>query len=433
MLVRPVSYSRSVCRKFPINKAKKVTNAAYTDTTLFTPFKAKDFRTIMSSYKAQKLAQILHTHEWSDCAFLVENEKIPAHKLILACNSPVFEAMFFGPFPTSELVPIADMSAPDFKVMLEHLYTGRTRPESIRQAWSLIYAGQKYFLADLVAICVDYITENLGVKDLLLSYEHARMYGQEKLARVCFQDVLVNAKEVFRLTDYHVKIDTLWDVLSEKDYANVDDDALTIYVLDWLEEECRMKELPVSDENVYEVASTNGLLKYLRNGNGNGNCNSKQVLDRKQPTLRYAYKISKKLRFNRPLTLSTLFSADKKCLVSGLSVLTQHRPSSAPSDKYFGGIDAKILENQQVLAETALRKREFRYDEAVSLHFRDVLLVTPRSLYQIVVSYYPENCNESEVLLNFYASTLTGTNNTNFEFFDEFDGSVLNGIASYPV
>lgn len=392
------------------------------------------------SYKLQKLTQLLKTHEWSDCVFIIDNEKVPAHKLILAYTSPVFEMMFYGNLASSE-VEITDIDAKDFKVMLEYVYTNRIKLESIPQAWNLIYIGQKYFLNDMIDQCVNYISNNLNIKHLLMSYEYSQMYGLDKLAEICFSDILMNAREIFNINSYHVKIDTLWDVLNKKVYTNMDDECLMLYILRWVEEECQSKQLDVNTENICNIASNYGILKYIQYCSTNEKVkslkdeSSKVLHKRHNCQLRQRYKISKKQVFNRPLTLTTLFDVDRKCFISGLSISTLHRPSNAKDNKYIGGINVKVIDvdNNHMITETEKRKEHFEYDDNVTLYFNDVFIVTPKVFYQISVTYYLENNSECELLLNYYSSTLNGNNNTNFEFIDEFDGSILNGIASYPI
>lgn len=385
------------------------------------------------SYKINKLKHLLKTHEWSDCFFIINNEKVPAHKLILSFNSPVFEMMFYGSLPSSE-IEIKDIDVKDFKTMLEFVYTNLINFESIQQAWNLVYIGQKYLLNELIDTSIDYIQNNLNIKNLLLSYEYSDMFNFDELKKSCFHDVLMHTREIFLVDNYHIKIDTLWDILNMKEFSNINDDELKLYVLKWIEEECRVKNLAIINENIYEIANNYGLLKYVPYVTRH---RQDDIVKKSKMqcicAFRQMYKISKSINFNNSISLTTLFQVDKKCFVSGVSVLTLHRSLDVSNDKYVGDINVKIVEVRDVKAETELCNKCLEYDESVVVYFPNSLIVKPKVLYQIVVTYFCDNYVEMQVLLNFYNTNLKTHRNVNFEFIDEFDGSVINGIACYPV
>ena len=87
------------------------------------------------NWQASKLSlndRFLHLHSnkaMSDVIFIVEDVRIPAHKLFLATSSPVFEAMFYGqlaPQQKSE-VEIPDFSSPKaFVEFLKYFYVGES-------------------------------------------------------------------------------------------------------------------------------------------------------------------------------------------------------------------------------------------------------------------------------------------------------------------
>ncbi|KRT81644.1 BTB domain-containing protein [Oryctes borbonicus] len=123
------------------------------------------------SYKREKFKCLLKTQDHADCTFICGDEKISAHRLILACSSPVFELMFFGQMAATE-VELPDINPDDFRKMLEYIYTDYVDIGSVQTAWSLIYIGQKYFLGDLLELCVDFVKTNLT----LVTYFYVRIF-----------------------------------------------------------------------------------------------------------------------------------------------------------------------------------------------------------------------------------------------------------------
>ena len=50
-----------------------------------------------------------------------DRDRIPAHKLILAARSPVFDAMFYGPMAEQKEVVVPDIETKGFKKLLRYL------------------------------------------------------------------------------------------------------------------------------------------------------------------------------------------------------------------------------------------------------------------------------------------------------------------------
>jgi len=64
---------------------------------------------------------LLETGKWADCHFLVGQQMLPGHKLMLAMASPVFEAMFYGGLPEkNDPITILDVQPDAFKALLEY-------------------------------------------------------------------------------------------------------------------------------------------------------------------------------------------------------------------------------------------------------------------------------------------------------------------------
>ena len=75
----------------------------------------QDFKILKSCLKTD-LKKIACNKKFSDVMFLVEKQKIPAHKNILAARSEKFEKMFTGNFKESnqQIVEIPKMKAEIF-------------------------------------------------------------------------------------------------------------------------------------------------------------------------------------------------------------------------------------------------------------------------------------------------------------------------------
>jgi speckle-type POZ protein len=83
---------------------------------------------------AQNLAALLDD-KFTDFVFKVENEKIAAHRAILAARSPVFAAMFQHDMKENKTneAEIEDVTPAAFKALLQFIYTGHCEVEMLAE------------------------------------------------------------------------------------------------------------------------------------------------------------------------------------------------------------------------------------------------------------------------------------------------------------
>lgn len=410
-------------------------------------------------YKAEKLAQILKTHEWSDCVFIVEAEKIPAHKLILACNSPVFELMLYGEMSSSE-IEIADSTTEDFKTMLQYIYTEDVEIKSVQQAWNLIYLSEKYFLMSLMNRCIAYVKKHLSVSTLALSYEYSTLYGLEELESQCWDDLCTFFKETFLLSSYHVKPSTLRSILSLHEDR---DEFLVMAAVNWAITECSETDQEVTPENIWNVFDDNDLIlvvqwfgftpisefgtvdasqlkrlqlvsnlsdevyrTYVKNGK-NPDEKSRRHIPPKPVVLRPFYKIVNNLRFGVAGSVANNIQVNRDSYLSAVMVSTLHRPRTACSDVYKGEITVKI-EGGNYPEHVEVNSGVFGYDRNFTVNLSQFVFLKAAESYRITVGYRTES--NGEILLCAYNSKVESNNSV--AWFSDFDGSVIAGLCFYP-
>lgn len=150
-----------------------------------------------------RFARLYESGEFSDCIFLVDDEKVRAHRLILATISPVFEAMFYSSFANEDLIHVTDMNIVEFKQLLKYIYSDNVKIDTIDNAWRLLYAAKKYLITSLTEICLQYIQNNLNERVVLHSYELAEVYEETNLKAACLNmikkytsDILVSIGKI---------------------------------------------------------------------------------------------------------------------------------------------------------------------------------------------------------------------------------------------
>ena len=89
--------------------------------------------------------------------FKVENEKIAAHRAILAARSPVFDAMFQHDMlekKTNE-TEMKDVTSAAFKALLQFIYTGYRKVGMLAE--KILVAANKYDIQDLKQISTQFL------------------------------------------------------------------------------------------------------------------------------------------------------------------------------------------------------------------------------------------------------------------------------------
>ncbi|WVZ50332.1 hypothetical protein U9M48_001592 [Paspalum notatum var. saurae] len=133
-----------------------------------------------------------------DVTFEVGGELFPAHRYVLAARSPVFKAELFGPMKErtgGARVPVADMEAGVFKVLLRFIYTDAL-PEvddghggggdKAVMAQHLLVAADRYGMERLRLICEDMLCGCIDASTAATTLVLAEQHGCHGLMEACF-------------------------------------------------------------------------------------------------------------------------------------------------------------------------------------------------------------------------------------------------------
>lgn len=224
----------------------------------------------------ERIVFLFNNEILSDVTFLVgrgaQQQRIPAHKLVLSSGSAVFDAMFNGTLATaSSEIEVPDVEPAAFLAVLLFLYTDEIQidPETVM---TTLYTAKKYAVSALEKHCVDFLKNNLTSDNAFLLLTQARLFDEPQLASVCLDTIdrfTTQALNADGFTD--IDIDTLMIVL-ERDTLHVRESKLFQAVLKyirckiccrmfflfsilfkflyrWSEAECVRQQLPVTPEN----------------------------------------------------------------------------------------------------------------------------------------------------------------------------------------
>ncbi|XP_037049998.1 BTB/POZ domain-containing protein 9-like isoform X2 [Bradysia coprophila] len=166
---------------------------------------------------SDQIGELYLNQQASDVTFIINNDRIPAHKCILTARNAYFQSLFFGAFSdpirnvfnlneSLETYQIIDNPMATFKNLLKFLYTGRL---SLDKLW---YTGvlELFRLAD--AFCVDdlksfiptYLANKLSLDNWCTTLRTASFFDLTLLKTAVLIFIFQNVVEVLHQADFKV-------------------------------------------------------------------------------------------------------------------------------------------------------------------------------------------------------------------------------------
>lgn len=142
----------------------------------------ENFRSLTEDYE-----KLLENKESCDVTFVIGDEEIPAHKLIVAGRSNVFAKMFSSDMVEKNTgrVEIDDIEPSTFKLFLRFVYCGKLDSEDTDELFKLIEAANKYSIKDLVHLCAHRISYNIPLDNAIDILIVADRVGADFLKKDC--------------------------------------------------------------------------------------------------------------------------------------------------------------------------------------------------------------------------------------------------------
>jgi len=148
----------------------------------------------------ENMRQLLNNSDFSDVTFLVQGQKIYAHRAILVAQCDHFRNMFTtGRFAdtTKTEIEIPQWSHTAFLAMIEWLYTGRTPRElSGEHLTEVLGLADHHSLDGLKHVCENVLVHSVEVDTACTLLRHADQYMAHELKRYCLAFILKNFDQV---------------------------------------------------------------------------------------------------------------------------------------------------------------------------------------------------------------------------------------------
>ncbi|KAL5221280.1 hypothetical protein ABZP36_025993 [Zizania latifolia] len=167
------------------------------NTTVYSDIKVE------TSGLSDHFGKLLLEEEGADVTFVVEGEKIAAHKIILAARSPVFKAEFYGQMKekNARRITIEDMRPHVFRALLHFIYTDSFPDmddlgddDYSDMIGLLLVAADRYAMDSMKSQCERILSELLDVKSLAVTLALADKHNCSGLKDVCIEFITTSNK-----------------------------------------------------------------------------------------------------------------------------------------------------------------------------------------------------------------------------------------------
>ncbi|XP_072944054.1 BTB/POZ domain-containing protein 9 [Epargyreus clarus] len=153
------------------------------------------------SHLSEHIGSLCLSSEYSDVTLVVEGQRIPAHKVILAASSDYFRALLYGGMREANQSEV-ELQAPlqAFKALLRYVYSGHMGLSLLREDTVLDMLGlaHQFNFQELESAISDYLRQVLALRNVCAVLDAARLYGLNALLDYCYNFLDRNATEVLQ-------------------------------------------------------------------------------------------------------------------------------------------------------------------------------------------------------------------------------------------
>ncbi|XP_057371374.1 BTB/POZ domain-containing protein 9-like [Daphnia carinata] len=173
---------------------------------------------------SDNLNTLLLSDNYQDITLIVENQRIPAHKIILASRSEYFRALLFGGLLESQKseIELKGISAAAFHVLLKYVYTGYVSLSNMKEELvkDLLGLAHQYAFPELEQSVSDYLKSILSQTNMCLVYDVANLYQLRALMEACRQYADKHATDILQSEAFlQLSPGTLCDLLQRDSFC----------------------------------------------------------------------------------------------------------------------------------------------------------------------------------------------------------------------
>ncbi|BFF97286.1 BTB/POZ domain-containing protein 9-like [Drosophila madeirensis] len=138
---------------------------------------------------AMDMGRLFMQELYSDVVFLVEDQRLPAHRVVLAARCEYFRALLFGDMAESKKHEIQlEVPLEAFKSILEYLYMDKLPLAKIGvdKTYDVLNLAHLYGLEYLQTAVDKYLQQEVAVSNVCVILNAARLYDMPELVKKCY-------------------------------------------------------------------------------------------------------------------------------------------------------------------------------------------------------------------------------------------------------
>lgn len=153
-----------------------------------------------TDFLSDNIGSLFLNQNFSDVTFVVDGEKFPAHKVLLAARSEYFRAMLYGGMKESDEgeIVLEETNVFAFRILLRYIYTAKLTLLEYKeeQVMDILGLAHKYGFIKLQNAIADYLKAILNNKNLCTIFNISQLYFLSDLTEYCLVFADQNASEV---------------------------------------------------------------------------------------------------------------------------------------------------------------------------------------------------------------------------------------------
>ncbi|XP_017136478.1 BTB/POZ domain-containing protein 9-like [Drosophila miranda] len=147
------------------------------------------------------IADMASLHMNSDVEFLVEGQRLPGHRQVLASRSEYFRALLCGSMVESRQRTVRlKVPLEPFKVILEYLHTGKLPLSSldVDMLIDVLDLAHFYCLVSVETLITGYLQQKMSVSHVCAILDAAKHCNREQSIEECHKFMEQNAYDVLK-------------------------------------------------------------------------------------------------------------------------------------------------------------------------------------------------------------------------------------------
>lgn len=180
-----------------------------------------------------------------DIVFIVDSERIHAHRCILAALSLKYKTQFYGSQPDGGEIVVNDISADAFKIFIRFFY-GKTTNLSLENITEILNLAKLCLVDRFVDKCSTFLKESINGSNLCWVYRLAILYDLKSVRTACEAHIRSSIPRIFKNNDFlRCEQNVLVQILKIEP-INCDEWEILKGCIAWAQNECHRKDLDIN-------------------------------------------------------------------------------------------------------------------------------------------------------------------------------------------